>query len=89
MRGAFARTERRGPVLIVTINRPERRNALHAPAHAELAAIFNGFEADEALRVAILTGEGDKAFCAGNDLKWQAEGGSLHRPGQLTPVIWQ
>jgi len=65
--------------LHVTLNRPERLNALHAPAHVELEAIFDQFEADPALRAAIITGAG-RAFCAGNDLKWQAEGKSLARP---------
>lgn len=80
MTASFAKTERRGPVLIVTIDRPERRNALHSAAHFELSKIFDDFETDSGLRVAILTGTGDRAFCAGNDLKVQAEGGSLERP---------
>ena len=75
----FALMRADGGILWVTLNRPERLNALHAPAHMELEAVFDRFEADPALRVAILTGEG-RAFCAGNDLKWQAEGRSLARP---------
>src|SRR5687768_6842170 len=50
------------------MNRPERRNALHADASHELGAIFDRFENDPSLRIAILTGSGDKAFCAGADL---------------------
>jgi len=57
-----------GHVMTVTLNRPERRNALHADANHELGAIFDRFESDPALRIAILTGAGDKAFCAGADL---------------------
>jgi len=67
-------------VLIVTLNRPEVLNALHAPAHAECADVFDRFAGDPALRVAIVTGAGERAFCAGNDLKYQAQGGALKMP---------
>lgn len=60
---------RDGPVLEVTINRPDRRNCLDFEANSELGEIFDAFEADGALWVAILTGAGDRAFCAGADLK--------------------
>jgi len=73
--GEFCRTERDGNLLIVTIDRPERMNALHPPGNAELAQVFDDFAADPELWVAIITGEGDRAFCAGNDLRYQAEGG--------------
>jgi crotonobetainyl-CoA hydratase len=72
--------ERDGRVLIVTINRPERMNALHPPANAELHEIFDGFSADPDLWVAIITGAGDRAFSAGNDLRWQAEGNAITVP---------
>jgi crotonobetainyl-CoA hydratase len=71
----FCSTERDGNLLVVTINRPERMNALHPPGNAELAQVFDDFAADPDLWVAIITGEGDRAFCAGNDLRYQAEGG--------------
>jgi enoyl-CoA hydratase/carnithine racemase len=70
--GEFSKVEREGRVLWVTIDRPEVRNALHPPANAELAAVFDEFAADPELWVAILTGAGDEAFSAGNDLKFQA-----------------
>lgn len=76
----FCDIERQGAVLVVTIDRTERLNALHSDAHFELSRIFDEFEADRGLRVAIVTGRGDRAFCAGNDLKFQAAGGSLERP---------
>jgi enoyl-CoA hydratase/carnithine racemase len=76
----FATVTRDGAILTVTIDRQERLNALHSPAHFELSAIFDTFERDPGLRVAIVTGAGQKAFCAGNDLKFQAEGGTLERP---------
>jgi crotonobetainyl-CoA hydratase len=59
----------------VTLSRPEVYNALHTDAHFELHEVFNDFAADPEQWVAIVTGAGDKAFCAGNDLKWQAAGG--------------
>ena len=59
----------------MTLNRPGVMNALHKPAHFELHEVFNAFAADPDQWVAIVTGAGDRAFCAGNDLKWQAAGG--------------
>lgn len=71
---------REGPLTLVTINRPEAYNALNAEAHLELARVFDDFAADDALWVAIITGAGTKAFCAGHDLKQQASGGGLTTP---------
>jgi crotonobetainyl-CoA hydratase len=71
---------REGRVTIVTINRPDRMNALHPPANAELEAVFNDFAADPEQWVAILTGAGPRAFSAGNDLRWQAEGNAVSVP---------
>jgi enoyl-CoA hydratase/carnithine racemase len=73
----FCSVEREGRLLLVTLNRPERMNALHPPANLELARVFDEFEADPTLWVAIVTGAGDRAFCAGNDLKYQAAGGRM------------
>jgi crotonobetainyl-CoA hydratase len=75
----FVTVDRDGPLTIVTIDRPERLNALHTAAHNELSAVFDDFAADPRQWVAIITGAG-RAFCAGNDLRYQAEGGSLERP---------
>ena len=71
----FATYEKQGRIAIVTLNRPERMNALHPPAHFELHEIWNDFERDPEVWVGILTGAGDKAFSAGNDLKYTAEHG--------------
>lgn len=73
----FCSTERDGHLLRVTIERPDVLNSLHPPANAELAAVFDEFAADPELWVAILTGAGERAFCAGNDLKYQAQGGKM------------
>src|ERR1700744_1114103 len=71
----FSKVTRKGPITIVTLSRPEVYNALHIDAHFELNKVFDEFAADPDQWVAIVTGAGDKAFCAGNDLKWQAAGG--------------
>ena len=71
----FVDVKRRGRIAVVTLNRPDVLNALHKPAHFELHEVFNDFAADPDQWVAIVTGAGDRAFCAGNDLKWQAAGG--------------
>lgn len=69
----FHKYERKGHIAFITINRPERMNA-HTPASfRELNKIFCEFRDDPELWVAILTGAGERAFSAGNDLKYQAE----------------
>ena len=60
-------------IAVITLNRPETRNALSKDIRAGLFAAWNRFERDPNLRVAILTGSGDKAFCAGGDLKEMVE----------------
>lgn len=76
-------TERRPPLLVVTINRPEARNAVDGPTARQLADAFLQFEADAELSVAILTGAGDH-FCAGADLKAVASG-EPSRSNSLAP----
>jgi len=76
----YVLVRRDGHVLEITINRPEHRNALHPPANDELASVFDAFFADRDLWVAVLTGAGDKAFCAGNDLLWSARGKPMWGP---------
>ncbi len=96
----FASYEKNGRIAIVTLNRPERMNALHPPANHELHEIWNDFERDPDLWVGILTGAGDKAFSAGNDLRYTAErghadnlwaesgfGGITHRARCWKPII--
>ena len=95
----FISYTREGRVAVVTIRRPEARNALHLPAHLEMDAAWRTFEEDQGAWVAILTGEGDKAFCAGADLKQTNPqpyfmtlkpggfGGLTERFGMVKPVI--
>jgi enoyl-CoA hydratase/carnithine racemase len=71
--------ERRGQVEIITINRPEARNAINYETSAALADAFDDVEADDDVWAVVLTGAGDKAFCAGMDLKAFA-GGSGGNP---------
>ena len=65
---------RDGHLLEVTINRPESRNSLHPMANDELDHVFDAYFADDELWVAILTGAGEAAFSAGNDLVYSASG---------------
>ncbi len=58
-----------GAALYVTINRPAARNALNRAAHRELGQGFDAFATDDTLRVAVIRGAGEKAFCSGSDLK--------------------
>ncbi len=76
----FCTVRREGNILVVTMNRPEVYNAIHAPMHHEMSRIWDSFAADPELWVAVLTGAGDKAFSAGNDLKYIAQGGQTKGP---------
>lgn len=65
----FVEVAREGALTIITINRPMAHNALHSAAQQELGAAFDDFATDDEQWVAIITGAGQKAFCAGHDLK--------------------
>ena len=69
----MVRYETRPPVAVITVDRPDVRNAVDGPTAADLAAAFRRFEADDSLFVAVLTGAGG-TFCAGADLKAIAAG---------------
>jgi crotonobetainyl-CoA hydratase len=68
------KVERRGAVTIVTLNRPEAMNSITPDMHHALQAAFDGFAADPDQLVCVVTGAGEKAFCAGSDLKAMAAG---------------
>lgn len=76
----FIKVDRDGPVTTITLNRPDVMNALHSPAHFEMDEALNAFAADPEQWVGVITGAGDRAFSAGNDLKWQATGGEMRSP---------
>lgn len=75
------RSELHGHVAVVTIDRPEAMNAVNAAVSAGLGAALEEAEADDAVRVVVVTGVGN-AFCAGADLKALARGESLDAPGR-------
>jgi enoyl-CoA hydratase/carnithine racemase len=94
----FCSVEVDGRILTVTIDRPEVRNALSQDASWELGEVFDAFDANPELWIAILTGAGEKAFCAGADLKGGMDrarapvpptgfGGMVARFDRLKPVI--
>jgi enoyl-CoA hydratase len=70
-------TERRGAVTVRRLNRPEARNSLNPELLTAIGLGMVEAEADPDVRAVVLTGTGDKAFCAGMDLRAFAEGGSL------------
>jgi enoyl-CoA hydratase len=76
---ATVRTEPQGPVWTITLDRPERRNAVDGPTALALRAAFESFEADDSARVAVFTGAGGQ-FCAGADLR------SLGDPERRNPI---
>lgn len=69
MSNKYCKVETIGRISLITIKRPDVLNALTPAAHAELAAIFDDYENNPDIWVAILTGDGNRAFCVGKDLK--------------------
>lgn len=67
-------SQARGSAVQITLNRPDRRNAINEALCTGLAAAIDAAEADPAVRAIILTGAGDEVFCAGGDLKPSADG---------------
>ena len=84
----FCRVERDGHLLIVTLDRPEVRNALHRAASDELDQVWTRYESDPELRVAILTAAGDRAFSAGYDMREPSEPPG-EREGGVSPLRQQ
>ncbi len=78
--------ERRGNVLVARLNRPEARNALNGPLMTGLGEAVHEAEVDPEIRAIVLTGTGDRAFCAGMDLRGFASGeqGSVDRDALVT-----
>ncbi|MFI0373195.1 enoyl-CoA-hydratase DpgD [Actinomadura sp. 1N219] len=72
MTGPRVRYEKKDHVAHVTLDRPRVLNAMDLRTHEELAEIWDDVEADDAVRVAVLTGAGDRAFSVGQDLKERA-----------------
>ena len=90
----FVRYEKRDHIAWVTIDRPDVMNALHPPANEELARVWDDVGRDGDVRVAILTGAGERAFSAGNDLKWTALHGVPRMPeggfgGIVSRELWK
>lgn len=81
------RIERSGHILIITINRPEARNAINAAVHVGIGEALEQAQADPEVRVVILTGAGDKSFCAGADLVAVSRGESLF-PADKVQQAW-
>ena len=73
-------------IAIITLNRPESRNALSREVREGLYAAWDQFERDPAIGIAILTGAGDRAFCAGGDLKEMVETGMAVPPQDMFPL---
>jgi enoyl-CoA hydratase/carnithine racemase len=76
--------DKRGPIAYITLNRPDRHNAIDPDVDTRLHEIWTDFRDDPDLRLAILTGAGEKAFCAGADLStmvghWTSAGPGLGR----------
>lgn len=75
-------------IAVITINRPEQRNCLSRDVRDGLFAAWGRFEEEEAARIAILTGAGDKAFCAGGDLKEMVETGMAVPARDFIPLSY-
>lgn len=73
-------------IAVITLNRPERRNCLDKEIRAGLFAAWDRFEHDPALRIAVLTGAGGTAFCAGGDLAEMVETRMAEPPREMFPL---
>ncbi|MBD0322541.1 MAG: enoyl-CoA hydratase/isomerase family protein [Aldersonia sp.] len=73
-------------IALITLNRPETRNCLAKDVREGLFDAWDRFERDSSVQVAILTGAGDKAFCAGGDLKEMVDTGMRVPPREMFPV---
>jgi enoyl-CoA hydratase/carnithine racemase len=76
----FLKVAHEDRLTVITIDRPEVLNALHPPANHELAEVFDRFASDSEQWIAIITGSGGRAFCAGNDLKHRSSEGRQFMP---------
>ncbi len=92
---AFCKLDRDGPILTITMDKQERLNAMNAPDAREMSRIFDDYLGDSSLRVCILTGAGERAFCAGHDMLDHVEepmpatgfGGLTERRDIAKPII--
>ncbi len=84
--GDLVVVEQRGAARILRLNRPEARNALSPELIGELGAALDAAVADDAVRAVILTGTGDRAFCAGMDLRAFASGRTSRGAGGGAPM---
>ncbi|BBY05251.1 crotonase/enoyl-CoA hydratase family protein [Mycobacterium noviomagense] len=75
-----ALTERRGNVMVITINRPEVRNAVNGAVSTAVGDALEQAQHDPEIRAVVITGAGDKSFCAGADLKAIARRENLYHP---------
>ena len=75
-----ALVEKRGNVLLITINRPEARNAINGSVSLAVGDALEQAQNDPEIRAVVLTGSGDKSFCAGADLKAISRGENLFHP---------
>lgn len=75
-----ALTERRGNTLLITINRPEARNAVNAEVSVGVGDALQQAQDDPEIRAVVITGSGDKSFCAGADLKALSRGENIMHP---------
>jgi enoyl-CoA hydratase/carnithine racemase len=91
MRSEFIRAERMGNLALITLNRPEKLNALSFPLMRELDAALSGYEADDAVKAILLTGAGERAFSAGADIHEMASLGAQElasRQALRSRVTW-
>ena len=77
----YIEVSRLGPVTTITLSRPAVMNAINPEMHAELQVAFDDFAADPEQSVCVVTGAGDRAFCAGSDLKVRDRHGRYPRNG--------
>ncbi|MEE9261176.1 MAG: enoyl-CoA hydratase-related protein [Dehalococcoidia bacterium] len=81
--------EKRDGIAYITINRPHALNAIDGPTADELKSVFIDFRDDPDAHIAILSGAGDRAFCAGADIKWMAAGKGKGPSRRFLLGLWE
>lgn len=82
----YINVEKKGHLLVITINRPDAGNSVHPPCHREMSKVLDEYQKDRDLWVAIITAAGSKFFCSGSDVKYNLKVGEEQLKKELSEI---